>query len=260
MKNSRHHRLLTAEREQQIIRHLRKSSAASVAELCQALDVSEATVRRDLQSMHERGLLERIHGGACLPERVKETEPVFTDKESKFSDEKQRIAAKARALVQDNDVIYLDGGSTILRLARLLDGLKNLTVVTNSLMAATLLMESGHHLLLTGGEFRAISRTLVGPLTVPVLEKLTIDKAFMGTIGLNAADGITTTDVNEAYTKSQLIARARQVILLADHSKLGHSSFASCGSLKDLDILVTDAVSDLMRQQLEEAGVEVLLG
>ena len=259
MKNSRHHRLLTAEREQQIIRHLRKSNAASVAELCQALEVSEATVRRDLQSMHERGLLERIHGGACLPERVKETEPVFTDKESKFSEEKHRIAAKARTLIHDSDVIYLDGGSTILGLARLLDGLKNLTVVTNSLMAATLLMESGHHMILTGGEFRAISRTLVGPLTVPVLEKLTIDKAFMGTFGLSATDGITTTDVNEAYTKSQVITRARQVILLADHSKIGHTSFASWGTLRDLDILVTDAATEGMRQQLEEAGVELML-
>ena len=141
----------------------------------------------------------------------------------------------------------------------LLDGLKNLTVVTNSLMAATLLMESGHHMILTGGEFRAISRTLVGPLTVPVLEKLTIDKAFMGTFGLSATDGITTTDVNEAYTKSQVITRARQVILLADHSKLGHTSFASWGTLRDLDILVTDAATEGMRQQLEEAGVELML-
>lgn len=259
MKNNRHHRLLTAEREQQIIRHLRKTNAATVTELCQDMDVSEATVRRDLQSMHERGMLERIHGGACLPERVKETELVFADKESKFSDEKQRIAAKARTLIQDNDVIYLDGGSTILRLARMLDGVKNLTIVTNSLMAATLLMESGHHLLLCGGEFRAISRTLVGPLTVPLLERLAIDKAFMGTISLNATDGATTTDVNEAFTKGQVIARAKQVILLADHSKHGHASFVSFASLNDFDVLVTDGVTDVMRQQLAEAEVEIML-
>jgi len=253
------HRLLTTEREQLILGHLRESEVATVAELCQALSVSEATVRRDLQSLQARGYLERIHGGASLKPQPRENEPIFTAKESKFTKEKQRIAARALELIQPNDIIYLDGGSTVLCLARLLEDKPPLTIVTNSLMAAAILMESKHHLVLTGGEFRAISRTLVGPLTVHVLQNLTIDKAFMGTFGLSQNSGLTTTDFNEAFTKKQIYTRARQVILLADHSKMGASSFANSGALSDINLLITDAISDQFRQRLEENGVQILL-
>ena len=147
------HRLLTAEREQRIYELLRCSDFMTVSDLSTKLNVSEATMRRDLQSMHERGLLERIHGGATLRTTVSnQPELVFTDKESKQSVAKQQIAAKALSLIHDNDTIYLDGGSTVLYLARLLNERNHLTVVTNSLMAASILMEYNHHLILTGGE------------------------------------------------------------------------------------------------------------
>ncbi|MDD3694806.1 MAG: DeoR/GlpR family DNA-binding transcription regulator [Lentisphaeria bacterium] len=253
------HKLLTAEREQFILELLRQSDALSVAALSARLEVSEATVRRDLQSLHERGLLERVHGGATL-RGLTQAEMLFSDKEGKLGAEKQRIAAAALELIQPNDSIFLDGGSTVLQLARLLEAKPGrLTIVTNSLMAAYLLMESRHRLILCGGELRALSRTLVGPLSAPVLQSISVDKAFMGSIGLTLKDGMSTTDANEAFTKKQIMSRSRQVILLADHSKFGLPSFVNSGALQDLDLVVCDAMPEEFRERFVELGVRIIV-
>jgi DeoR/GlpR family transcriptional regulator of sugar metabolism len=113
-------------------------------------------------------------------------------------------------------------------------------VVTNSIMAASELMETNHRLILLGGEFRARSRTLVGPLTSRILESLAINTAFLGTMGFTVESGISTSDPNEAYTKELVMKRAAQVILLADSSKLGTPSLAGSGSTDDIDLIITD--------------------
>ena len=251
------HRMLTAEREQRILQLLKANEVMTVSAISQRLGASEATVRRDLQSMHERGLLERIHGGATYKsERV--SEPLFKDKESLNADAKTAIAVSALELIKDNDTIFIDGGSTLLKLVQLLDERRNLTVVTNSLMAAALLMESGHKLILTGGEFRAISRTLIGPLSAGVLNEIAVDAAFMGTLGFTVEDGMSTTDANEAFTKSLAMKRARKVVLLADRTKLGRNSFAKCANGK-IDVLVTDGIDDEMRKKLEDKNISVII-
>ena len=250
-------RLLTAEREQAILRLLHKRRVMSVSALSSALNVSEATIRRDLQSMHERRLLQRIRGGAAR-NGLARVEPVFSDKESQNTAEKERIARRALDLIEDHDTIYLDGGSTVLALARLLDVRDDLTIVTNSLMAAGVLMTSRHRLILSGGEFRALSRTLVGPLTSPVIRSLTVDKAFMGTIGFTIPDGMTTTDPGEAYTKEQIMERSHQVILLVDSSKLGVDSFARSDDMADLDAVVTDAASADFQKRLGDHTVTLI--
>jgi len=252
------HKLLNAQREHRILELLRQSTVMTVGGLSAELAVSEATIRRDLQSMHERKLLQRVRGGATL-HPVSRVEPVFNDKETQNKAVKRRIAAKAVELVEDHDVIYLDGGSTVLMLAELLESRNGLTVVTNSLMAASRLMGAEHRLILVGGEFRPLSRTLVGPLTAAVAGSLHVDKAFMGTMGFTIEDGMTTTDANEAFTKEQMMKRSNQVILLADSSKLGIPSFVRSGDISDMDILITDRVDPLFRADLEANGIEVLV-
>ena len=246
------------QREQQIVDLLTGVESLSVGELSRSLGVSEATVRRDLSSMDGRGLLHRYHGGASLTS-PSTSEQLFSDKENLLGDEKRRIAQAALSLIDDGDRIYLDGGSTTLYLAKLLERRKNLTVVTNSLMAAYFLMESGHRLVLVGGEFRALSRTLVGPLTLSILESISFEKAFMGTMGFSLTDGISTSDAAEAFTKRLVMKRANQVYLLIDHTKLGVNSFVNAGGVKDIDILVTDAASDTFRNRLEELGTKVII-
>ncbi len=251
------HRLLTPERESRIIELLQHQNVLTVAELSQALEVSAATVRRDLQSMHERKILTRVRGGATL-RRLARVEPVFQDKETRNRDAKQKIAEIALSLIEDHDRIYLDGGSTALILARLLNGRRDLTVVTNSLMAAEELMTSDHRLILVGGEFRALSRTLVGPLTSSIINSLHVDKAFMGTIGFTLEEGMTTTEPSEAYTKECIMRRSDQVVLLVDSSKLGTPSFARSGNLEDIDIVVTDSMAPQFQFELEARGLKVL--
>ena len=231
-------RLLTPEREEKILSTLGGGSR-SIAELAAALDVSEATVRRDLQNLEAAGLLRRVHGGAESVAGIKRSEPLFDEKALIFPEAKEYIARLALREIQDKDAIYLDGGSTVLALARLLRERKKLTVVTNSLSAALELMDSGHRLILLGGEFRPISRTMVGPLTEPVAEQLSFDKAFMGTIGFSPEEGMSTTDPNEAFTKSIVMRRARSSYLLADSSKIDAASFVRNDPGKYLQYIIT---------------------
>lgn len=248
----------TSERERQILDMLSGVETVSVSEMSVKLGVSQATIRRDLSSLAGRGQLYRYHGGARLGS-PQASEQVFSDKENLLGEEKLRIAQSALDLIEDGDKIYLDGGSTTLYLAKLLERRRGLTVVTNSLMAASCLMESGHRMVLVGGEFRPLSRTLVGPLTAPILENLSLDKSFMGTMGFTLTEGLSTSDAAEAFTKRLVMRRSRQVILLLDHSKLGIDSFVKAGEVQDVDTLVTDAISDNFRSRLEKLGTKVII-
>ena len=232
-------KLLSPEREKLIMDSL-NGGICTIAELSARLGVSEATVRRDLQSLEDQRLVRRVHGGAEPVRRSTAGELLFNEKTSLNASEKELIAERALDYIHDNDAIFLDGGSTVLALARKLHKRKNLTVVTNSLMAASELMETSHRLILLGGEFRARSRTLVGPLTSRILESLAIHTAFLGTMGFTAESGISTSDPNEAYTKELVMKRAGQVILLTDSSKLGTPSLAGSGSVEDIDLIISD--------------------
>lgn len=246
------------EREAKILALLARQTQLSVGDLAVELAVSEATVRRDLHTLEERGQLRRIHGGATL-EGLARAEPVFEDKQYLHPAAKQAIARAALCLIKDGDRIYLDGGSTVLALARLLDSRRDLTIVTNSLMAAAELMKTAHRLILVGGEFRMLSRTLVGPLTAPMIQSLRVDKAFMGTIGFSLADGMTTTEPSEAFTKEQVMKRAGQVILLADSSKFGRPSFARSGRVEDVNVLICDGLAAELEVALTDRGVQVIV-
>lgn len=251
-------KLLTPEREQLILQLL-GDKGMTIVGLSQEIGVSEATVRRDLDSLDTQGKVVRVHGGA-MRAAFPRIEPGFSQKVSLHAGEKAAIAARAAELVSDAETIYLDGGSTVFGLARHLAGRQRLTIVTNSLTAAFELMDSPHRLILVGGECRPISRSLVGPLTAPVIEMLHIDKAFMGTIGFTVEEGASTTDPNEAFTKELVMKRATKVIVLADSSKIGVPAFARNGTIADIDILVTDRqLSRRHRKALEERGIEVLI-
>lgn len=254
------HKELAAERLDRLRGILRETGVVRVDELCEALEVSPATVRRDLEELERRGEARRVHGGAVAVEKKPFEEPVFDDKAAMARDEKQRIARSAAGLIGARDTIYLDGGSTVLELARLLHDRPDITVVTNSLRAASELGGSGPRLILIGGELRRLSQTMVGPLTRLMLEELHIDKAFMGTIGISLAEGLTTTDPGEAYTKELVMRRAREVVLLADSNKVGTVTFARAGKLSEVGTLVTDApLPEEYEAYCAEHGVTVVV-
>ncbi len=249
---------LAPERQDQLRALVRERGVVRVDEICAALKISPATARRDLEQLEESGRLRRVHGGAVSVEGRLE-EPLFDDKAGLHPREKRAIAAAALTLIKPGDSIYLDGGSTVLELARLLRERSNLTVVTNSLRAASELSGQGPRVILLGGELRRLSQTLVGPLTRHLLHDLRVDRAFMGTIGLTATDGMTTTDTHEAFTKTEVMRRAGEVVLLADHTKIGKVSFAHAGELRAVQILITDRGSDpKFLKAARAAGVRII--
>jgi DeoR/GlpR family transcriptional regulator of sugar metabolism len=237
---------------------IRERGVIRIEDLCRQLKVSPATVRRDLDQLEQSGAIRRVHGGAVSVESRLE-EPMFADKASLAVREKRRIAEAALMFIEPGDTIYLDGGSTVLELARLLRDRTNLTVVTNSLRAAHELSGRGPRLILIGGELRRLSQTMVGPLTRLVLHELHLDKAFMGTIGFSAKEGLTTTDPSEAFTKEMVMGQARQVIVLADSSKAGKVSFASAGRWNNVHVLITDKHMDKdLSKQLIKNGIKLV--
>ena len=249
---------LAARRRQRLVALVEARGSARLEELSSALGVSTATVRRDLDAVSAAGRLRRVHGGVVATEQPA-SEPQFDVKAGSAAAEKERIAAAAVRLLKPDDTVYLDSGSTVLAVARLLHGWDRLTVVTNSLPVAIELAGRGPRVIVIGGELRARSRAIVGPLTRHVLERLHVDRALMGTYALSLDDGLTTTDPTEAYTKELVLGRASQVILLADSSKVGTRSFAASGRLADVDVLVTDdGIDRAAARRLARLGVRVV--
>lgn len=239
---------LARPRQERLRDFVRKQGVVRIEEIVRELGISAATARRDLDALESAGQIRRVHGGAMRVETPLE-EPLFDDKAGRSAKEKRQIAAAAARLIQPGDVIFLDGGSTVLELARLLVDRSDLTILTNSLRAAVELSGRGPTLILLGGELRRRSQTFVGALTRLMLEHLHISRAFMGTMGLSVKHGLTTTDAGEAFTKEQVMERAAEVVLLVDHAKIGHDSAIRAGGLEDVDILVTDAGLDAAQEK-----------
>lgn len=250
---------LAPARRERLAGIVRSRRAVRVDDLRAELGVSLATIRRDLDALEAEGVLRRVHGGAVASDE-RPVELRFDDKAGARAAEKARIAAAAAALIGTGETLYLDSGSTVLALARLLAARDDLTVVTNSLPVLVELAGRGPRCIVPGGELRPLSRAIVGPLGRPVLERLYMDRAFLGTFGLSLDAGLTTSDPAEAYTKELVLDRARQVVLLADAAKLGTRSFAHAGRLDQVDLLVTDAPLDAAAATaFGEAGVRVLV-
>jgi len=249
---------LAPKRLEQLRQILSQDQVVRVDDLTAQLGVSTATIRRDLDMLERLGELRRVYGGAVSTGSRLE-EPLFDDKTSIAAAEKLRIAQAALKYIQPNDTVYLDGGSTVLELARLLKERSNVTIVTNSLRAAAELAGRGPRLILVGGELRRLAQTTVGPLTRFLICELRVDKAFMGTIGLSLEGGLTTTDPNEAYTKELVMEHACEVILLADSSKAHKISFTRSGRLEKVRILITDRLIDRkLSQGLRKRGIQVV--
>jgi DeoR family fructose operon transcriptional repressor len=250
-------RELAPQRRRRIADLVAARRAARLEDLSEALGVSVATVRRDLDELATQGVLRRVHGGAIATERS--VEPHFEVKAAEATAQKDRIAARAMSLLSADDVVFLDSGSTTLGLARLLHGWDRLTVVTNSLPVAVELGGQGPRVILVGGEFRPTSQAFVGPLTRHLLENVHVSKAFVGTYALSIADGLSTTDPAEAFTKSLALERATEVIVLADSRKIGATSFARAGGLDQVDVLITDdAIDDHVARELAKLGITVI--
>lgn len=246
------------ERKRRILELLKEHQRVDVQGLNQILQVSDSTIRRDLKELEDQNLLKRTHGGAVPVQNVN-FEPTFVEKEISNSDRKKLIAKKAVEQIRENDVILLDSGTTMLYLAMELKRFRKLTVVTNGIpIAQELEAADGIDLILIGGSLRKGILSLVGPFAEQILDRLHVDKAFIGTNAIHPEEGLSTPNIDEASIKRKMIACANKAILLADSSKVGDVNLVKFASLKDIDLFITDdQASEEHLREIEEKGVEI---
>lgn len=247
------------ERHQAILDRARTDGRVEVRDLALSLAVTPETIRRDLTSLEKRGLLRRAHGGAIPVERLG-IEPEVAAREGHLAAEKDRIATAALAEVPDGGSIAIDAGTTTVRLAELLPLDRRLTVVTHSLpVAMALVGRPNIDLHLIGGHLRGVTQAAVGPWVTQVISSVSVDVAFIGTNGISRERGLTTPDLDEAVVKTAIIASARRVVVLADHSKFGRQDFGHVAPLSSVDTVITDSdVDDELADDIESAGPEVV--
>lgn len=235
--------VLSVERHRQLLASLSEEGATAVPELSERLQVSPATVRRDLKILAAKGLVQRVHGGAMLVSEAEETtEPLHQEKIRRFRHEKIAIAREAASRVRNGDVIALDSGSTTLALARELRRHTDLTVITTDLeIAMTLADSSGIDVIITGGSVRRQLYSLVGPLAEQSLRDLNAQICFLGADAIDTTSGVTNASLPEVVVKRALLNCGRQKILLADHSKFDRVSLAEVAPLDGFTEVITDA-------------------
>jgi DeoR/GlpR family transcriptional regulator of sugar metabolism len=254
--------MLATQRQRLITEEVRRRGAVRVSELRKLLNVSDMTVRRDLEALAVAGVLEKVHGGATARALPSSDEPGFEAKSHRQLEEKEAIAIRAAALVSAGQAIALTAGTTTWRLAHHILQVPNLTVVTNSPPVADVLHREGRPdltVVLTGG-VRTPSDALVGPVAVTTLRSLHVDILFMGVHGMSADGGFTTPNLLEAETNRALVASAERVVVTADHTKWGVRGLSRMATLEDVDIVVSDGgLSPEARTTLEEADVKVVL-
>ncbi|MGZ8597734.1 MAG: DeoR/GlpR family DNA-binding transcription regulator [Actinomycetota bacterium] len=246
-----------AERLSEILQVLAVDGAADVGALASQLDVSEATVRRDLQLLEEQHMLARTHGGAVASDVMYELPLRY--KSARHQAEKGRIAREAARRVGDGAMVGFTGGTTTTEVARAVSDRRGLTVVTNALnIAGELAIHSDLKLVVTGGTARPESYELVGPVAERALDDMNLDIAIVGVDGIAPAEGLTTHHDVEAHTNRTMLDRARIVVAVADSSKLGLVAFARICPLDAVDELITDDAADASTvAAIREAGVTV---
>jgi DeoR/GlpR family transcriptional regulator of sugar metabolism len=250
---------LPAERHRRIEGILRERRVVRVSTLSEQIGVSEVTIRRDLEALERRGVLERTHGGAVLTQRMR-AEPAYVEAISSNSEAKRRIAQAAADLVDAGDTLYLNGGTTTLQVFRHLRA-PGLKVITNHVGIAVESAEHDLDLLLVGGHYRAPSNSVVGPFATEALRRTHATRAYVGVEGVSVTSGLTSPVAAEAEIARVMIEQARgRVVVVADHSKIGTVADFVIAPLEAVDTLVVDdAVDEEYRDRLVEAGVDVIL-
>lgn len=249
--------MFAAERREAILELVRASGAVSLRDLATSVNTSEVTVRRDIRALEEQGLLDRRHGGVVWPGGLSH-EQSYRQKRSVSTAEKIAIAALAATLVDEGDAIVVGAGSTTRELALRLVRFADLTVVTNSLLVAEALAQSKADVTLTGGTLRGSTFALIGSRAEQGLAGIRVRRAFLSGNGLTLERGLSTPNMSVAGVDQAIVRAAQEVVVLADHTKLGVDTMVQTVRTDSISHLVTDERADeRLLQSLRAAGVQV---
>ena len=240
------------ERRQQLLEILRKQPGLRVPELARALEVSQGTIRNDLDALSDEGRLLRVHGGAALNEDIQLHSPSFGARSRRNAAAKMAIARWAAELIEDGDSIFLDASTTVYYLARFLQNRRKLRVVTNGIEVARVLAKNTTNtVLLLGGILNPDGYSLSGPVAEQLIRDLYIQTAFVSCSGFTPEAGLTEVHLDEGQLKSKAISAAKKVIALVDSSKIGKTDLTAYARTDQISHLYTD-------QELDGAWIERL--
>ncbi len=252
--------LIPAQRRDRIQEYLAVKKIARTADLCEMLEASEATVRRDLEWLEQEGILERTHGGAILSQRMT-LEPGYQQRAQILMDEKRSIGALAASLIQKDDVVFINSGTTTTEVLRHARNDPSISIFSNNLWGVVELGEPGFQYYLVGGQFQSRSYSVAGRFATDNLGQVYANKAILGTDGFSMKHGCTVPSNAEAEIVRQMIRQTKgEIILVADHSKWGVVSNFQIAAIEELNTIVTDAAFDpSASESLEARGVRVLI-
>jgi len=250
----------TPERQKQILSLLTKQGRLSVTEIVEQFSISEATARRDLESLASQGKVQRVHGGVIAVEQAPPELPIL-QREGEQADEKSSIGRAAAELIADGETVFLGSGTTVLETARHLRERKNLTVITNSLPVLNALAGIKEITIVSlGGQLRESELSFIGHITEQALAELRVDKVIMGARGLSLEHGLTNDYLQETLTDRAILKIGREVILVADHSKVNRVSTARLAPLSSINTFVTDTKADKkFIQVLKKQNIKVVI-
>ncbi len=250
--------MLVEERRQKVLDLVSTKGFVALADLARAISVSESTIRRDLDFWHEKGAVRRTHGGAIYVGDASVLPPL-EDRQASQLDEKRAIAKATAARVRDGDTVLLDGGTTTLEVARLLVG-RPVQVVTNSLPIAALFANRPEtDLVILGGYVYPKTGVALGPLTVRMMEDLHVHQTLMGVSGVTEK-GFFNGNLLLVETERQMMRCADEVVVVADHTKIGRPALAFLCGAADVDTLVVDSgLSAAQRELLQRCGARVIV-
>lgn len=248
--------MLTTERHEIIVQLLKEKQTITLKDIMDATPASESTIRRDLTELETQGKLVRIHGGATISER-KLQELTFSEKSAKSLQEKVRIAKYAASLVQKEDCIYLDAGTTVIQMVPFLAD-KDIVVVTNGLTHVDALIEQGITTYLTGGLMKTKTSAVIGQQAIQSLNNYRFDKCFLGVNGFHSVYGYTTPDPEEAGVKQAASALAQETYVLADGAKYNKTSFAKISDLQNAQLITANLQESDLNTLTKNTTVKVV--
>lgn len=248
--------MLTEERHSIIIDTVNRKKNVELNELCELLDTSESTVRRDLSILHDKGVLVKVRGGAiAVDDSFTSLEQNVDEKAVLYVREKEAIARYAASLIEDGDFVFVDAGTTTEKMIDFIPA-RQVTFVTNAFVHAKRLAQRGFKVFLPAGEIKLSTEAIIGASCVLSLDQYNFTKCFMGVNGISVTGGFSTPDPNEASVKAAVINNSHTAYILADHSKFDKTSSVKFAYLNKCRI-ITDRLED--KKYLSETSVKEVL-
>ena len=252
--------MMAEERRTQILQILRSAGRVRVNELASQFNTSAVTIRNDLNELAQRGLVQRSHGGAMLPDSIMRESPLL-ERLKAHADEKRRIGAMAASMIRDGETIILDSGTTTLEIARQIKKKRGLQIITNGVNIASELLDAHDaEVFIVGGTVRGESASISGRFTEEMFDQFSADKLFLSGAGCDLDFGVSGANLEETMVNRAMVRIAHEIILVADASKFSKRSMSRIAPFSEIDTIISDtSLSEDIQAKLRSAGCNLIL-